>query len=101
MLLSLASELELTTCKTILERIKARAIARFGEKWMAGLVKEYVDLAILQGDEKATVVSRRSQLERVFERGSCNADKLIMLAAAVGCRFQMVCTQTIEEIEDL
>ena len=99
MLLSLVDELELTTCKAILERIRARAIDKFGEKWMAGLTNSYVSLAKSQGDEKASAGNRRTQLERVFENGSCNADTLIMLAAAVGCRFQMVCV--VEEIEEL
>jgi len=97
--LSLVCELEITTCKAILERIKARAIAKFGEKWLLNLVREYVSLSIVNGDEKATVINRRNQIERVFNVGSCNADTLIMLVAAVGCRFQMVCT--IEEVENL
>jgi hypothetical protein len=99
MLLSLVDELETTTCKAILERIKQRAIDKFGEKWLLNLVKSYVAIAVENGDEKATVINRRNQIERVFNVGSCNADTLIMLAAAVGCRFQMVCT--IEEVEEL
>lgn len=99
MLMSLANELELTTCKAILERIKQRAINKYGDKWMAGLTNEYVRLARSRGDKTATAGSRRTQLERIFERESCSADSLIQLAAAVGCRFQMVCT--IEEIEEL
>jgi hypothetical protein len=99
MLVSLDLRLEVTTCKAILERIKARAIGKYGNKWIAGIVKEYVPLAIEKGDEKATVANRRPQIERTFENGSCTADTLILLAAAVGCRFQMVCT--IEEVEDL
>ena len=91
--------MELTTSETILQRIKQRAIDKFGEKWIAGIVREYVSIALSQGDQKATTVNRRPHIERVFNIGSCNADTLIMLAAAVGCRFQMVCTK--EEIEDL
>ncbi|KAM3107286.1 hypothetical protein [Phormidesmis sp. 146-33] len=94
--LSLVCDLETTTCKAILERIKARAINKFGEKWLLNLVREYVAIC---GDEKATVINRRNQIERAFNVGSCNADTLIMLAAAVGCRFQMICVT--EEIEDL
>jgi hypothetical protein len=97
--LSLVEELEITTCKAILERIKQRATERWGDKWIANLVRAYVSIAHSQGDEKATTVNRRPHIERVFENGSCNADTLIMLAAAVGCRFQMVCVT--EEIEEL
>ncbi|GAB4379739.1 MAG: hypothetical protein Kow00121_34490 [Elainellaceae cyanobacterium] len=78
--------------KDILERIKARAIAQWGqEKWIAGLVNEYVKIAQANGDDKATAVNRRPQLERAFKVGSCTLDTAIMLAAAVGCRFQMAC----------
>lgn len=84
------------TGKDVLERIKQRAINRWGqEKWLANLVREYVKLAILQGDEKATPINRRPQIQRTFEVGSCTLDTAILLAAAVGCRFQMACT-TIE-----
>lgn len=88
-----------STAQDILERIKTRAIARWGEKkWIARLVEEYVKLAIAQGDEKATPINRRPQIERVFKVGSCTLDTAIVLAAAVGCRFQMTCVEvTIEQ----
>lgn len=103
MLLSLAETLgiesELPTCESILERIKERAIAKFGEKWLAGLTKAYIPIAIKNGDETATVARRRPQIEQIFERKSCKVDSLILLAASVGCKFQMICT--IEEVEEL
>jgi hypothetical protein len=95
----LATDSELPTCEAILERIKKRTIAKFGGKWLAGLTKAYIPLAIKSGDETATVANRRPQIEQIFKRKSCKVDSLILLAAAVGCRFQMVCT--IEEVEDL
>ena len=79
--------------QAILNRIKQRAIAQWGEdKWVVNLVREYVKLATAQGDEKATVINRRPQIQRTFEVGSCTLDTAILLAAAVGCRFQMSCT---------
>lgn len=97
--LPLIKRLETTTCKTILERIKARAVKKFGEKWIAGIVREYVAIAQEQGDTSATTLSRRPHIERAFSNGSCNADTLIMLAGSVGCKFQIVCT--VEEVENL
>ena len=98
--MSLVRELELTTCKAILERIKARAIARWSEeRWQSNLVREYCNIALENGEENATPVNRRGQIVRAFEVGSCSVDTLIMLAASVGCRFQMVCV--IEQIEEL
>lgn len=82
--------------QVILSRIRQRAIDQWGEeKWLVNLVKEYVKLATAQGDEKATVTGRRPQIQRTFEVGSCTLDTAILLAAAVGCRFQLSCT-TIE-----
>ena len=97
---TLGFDLEIATCKTVLERIKARAIGQWGErKWLAEVVKKYCQIAKTQGDETATPLARRPQLERAFERGTCTADTLIMLAATVNGRFQLVFT--IEEIEEL
>jgi hypothetical protein len=85
---------EMTSSTAILERIRERAIAKWGEeKWIVGIVRAYVEIAKAQGDEKATTVNRRTQIERVFDKGSCNLETAISLAAAVGCRFQMACTQ--------
>jgi hypothetical protein len=87
------------TAAAILERIKQRSIARWGEeKWLANLVREYVKIAQAQGDDKATPINRRPQIERAFKVGSCTLDTAITLAAAVGCRFQMACTSI--EIEE-
>ncbi len=86
----------LISAAVILERIKQRAIDRWGdEKWQMHLVREYARLAQAQGDDKATPNARRGQIVRAFEVGSCTLDTAILLAAAVGCRFQMACT-TIE-----
>ncbi|UBF27461.1 hypothetical protein K9N68_05815 [Kovacikia minuta CCNUW1] len=85
-------ELELTTAKAILERIRERAIARWGEeKWLLELVREYCKIM-----GEGTVRTRKSQIERVFEVGSCTVDTAIALAAAVGCRFQMACMEIID-----
>lgn len=84
---------------SILERIKQRAIAKWSEeKWLANLVREYVKIAQAQGDDKATPINRRPQIERAFKVGSCTLDTAINLAAAVGCRFQMACTTV--EVEE-
>jgi hypothetical protein len=76
-----------------LESIKARAIARWGDDWLLEIVREYVRLANSQGDTKATVNNRKSQMQRAFEVGSCRLETAMLLAEAVGCRFQMVCTE--------
>lgn len=96
--LSGLTPVEMTTGKTILEAIQRRAIDRWGDRWIAELVKAYVQIAIANGDEGATVVKRRPQIERAFKSGGCTLDTAIALAAAVGCRFQMACTNV--EVEE-
>jgi hypothetical protein len=76
-----------------LESIKARAIARWGDDWLLEIVREYVRLANSKGDTKAAVNNRKSQMQRAFEVGSCRLETAMLLAEAVGCRFQMVCTE--------
>ena len=76
-----------------MESIKARAIARWGDDWLLEIVREYVRLANSKGDTKATVNNRKSQMQRAFEVGSCRLETAMLLAEAVGCRFQMVCTE--------
>jgi hypothetical protein len=83
---------ETTTGKQILDAIQRRATDRWGEKWLVELVKAYVKIAIAKGDEGATVVNRRSHIERAFRSGNCKLDTALALAAAVDCKFQMVCT---------
>jgi hypothetical protein len=84
---------------TILERIKQQAIRHWGEeKWRLNLVHAYVRIAQTQGDDKATVNNRRSQIAKVFETGNCTLETAIVLAAAVGCKFQLACTKV--EVEE-
>ncbi|MGJ3252344.1 MAG: hypothetical protein ACFE0J_14640 [Elainellaceae cyanobacterium] len=82
--------------KTVLERIKDRAITKWGEEnWLLEIVREYCNLS---DDPKATVRNRKPQIQRAFEVGSCTLDTAIVLAAAVGCRFQMACVSI--EVEE-
>jgi hypothetical protein len=83
---------ETTTGKQVLDAIQQRAIERWGEKWLVELVKVYVKLTVANGDEGATVVNRRSHIERAFKSGNCKLDTVLVLAAAVDCKFQMACT---------
>jgi hypothetical protein len=96
--LSEFDSVETITGKQVLDAIARRASDRWGEKWVAELVKAYVKIAIANGDDKATPVNRRPQIERAFATGGCTLEKAIWLAAAVDCRFQLHCfTVEIEE----
>jgi hypothetical protein len=91
--------MESITSKAVLEAIQRRAIERWGQKgWRDKLAHEYVRIAQKMGDSDATYNGRRRQVRRVFEVYSCTLETAITLAAAVGCRFQLACTEiTIEE----
>ena len=80
----------MTTTQLILEKIKSRAEDLWAEKWMAELTKEYCEIAREEGEDTANPNSRRTQLERIFERGTCNSDSLFRLLEAVGYRLQLV-----------
>lgn len=84
-------DMEVSDSSDVLKTIRDVAQERWGDKWLPEIVKAYVTIAQSKGDEKATPVSRRPQLERAFERGSCNLDTALMLAASVECNFQLTC----------
>lgn len=87
----------LTTTKIVLDKIKARAIARWGDKkWLAELVREYCRIAEKPSTDPR---SRYPQIKRAFDNGGCTLDTAIALAAAVGCKFQLACTHV--EVEEL
>lgn len=90
--LSWVEPVETATAREILEAIQRRSTDRWGEKWLAELVKAYVKIAIANGDKKASTARRRPQIERAFEVGSCTLTTLIWLAAAVDCQLQLSCT---------
>lgn len=79
----------------VLNAIKDRAISLWGEdEWLREIIKEYVRLEKEQDPTtKATANSRRSQILRAFETGGCRLETAMLLADAVGCQFQMICTE--------
>ena len=92
--------LDIATGKDILQVIQQRAEKQWGDRWKANLVREYVEIVKARGfesDLNATPVNRRSQIDRAFNTGRCNMDTAIALATAVGCRFQMACTEVVVE----
>jgi hypothetical protein len=75
---------ERLTSKDVLNKVKALAIAQWGEDdWLLELVRVYAKL------DSATPVNRRSQIVRAFEVGSCNLDTAILLLESVGCRLKI------------
>ena len=79
----------------VLNAIKDRAISLWGEEnWLREIVKEYVRLEKEQDPAtNANPNNRRSQILRAFETGGCRLETAMLLADAVGCQFQMSCTE--------
>lgn len=69
---------------TILDQIKAKAIALWGDKWMTELTKMYVVIAKANGDDTATPVKRRPQIQRAFQNNGCHSETLLILIQAAG-----------------
>ena len=89
------------TCKDHIAKIEKLAIAKWGEakngygglEWQRSLVERYVELENEENPDetkKATPNRRRSQIIRALEKGTCTADTLILLYAAVDCEIQVV-----------
>jgi len=93
-LLNKTAAMDITTSKAILEAVQRRAVQRWGEaNWRAELARATVEILRQTTDPEATYENRRRQLYRVFEVWSCTLETAIALVAAVGCRFQMACTE--------
>jgi hypothetical protein len=66
--------------------IKERAIALWGDKWLARIVKEYA--RITETNERG----KFAQVQRYFKgENAPNLDSMNALMMSVNCEFQMVC----------
>jgi hypothetical protein len=74
----------------ILEEIKKRAIAKWGDKWRLEITREYCNIT-----GEGSVRTRSSQISRVFEAKGCSLETAIHLAKAVDCQMAMTCTELI------
>ena len=91
------------SCTEHLEAIQALAKEKWGTEitgyhrpaWEGKLIRSYVDVVRQKGDTEATPARRRNHLLRAFERGGCNADTLLNLYEAVGCRVQIIREQRV------
>lgn len=83
------------SCKAHLELISQLAAKKWGDDWMAGLIREYCKISQSNGEDGATYNNRRNQIKRVFTVGSCTADTLIILYYAVGCELEVSRKETI------
>jgi hypothetical protein len=74
--------------KKQINAIKERAIAIWGDNWLANLVKAYA--LIIGANER----NKFAQVQRYFKDGVIpNLDTMNALLMAVNCRFQMVYTE--------
>jgi len=83
------------SCKDHLTLISKLAADKWGEDWELSITKEYAKIRQGLGEETATTNSRRNQIRRAFEVGSCTADTLITLYHAVNCELEISCKKLI------
>ena len=76
-------------CKDHLELISRLAEEQWGDKWQLEIVRAYVGVVNSQSGEQTTVDKRKTTIARAFSVGSCTADTLINLYAAVNCEIQV------------
>lgn len=82
------------TSAELLQKIRNRAISRWGEKkWLPRLTEEYIKIS----GAETTIKNRSPQIKTAFEVGNCRLDTAIFLARAVGCSFKVVCV-SVEEL---
>lgn len=77
------------TCKDHLALISKLAEEQWNDKWQLEIVRAYVGVINKQSAEQTTVDKRKTTIARVFNVGSCTADTLITLYAAVNCEIQI------------
>ena len=78
-------------CAELIDLVKGRAVEKWGDNWMASIVREYVAIAKADfGDASATVTRRRPQIERLFEKRNCQVDTLLILLATVDLKIKLV-----------
>ena len=77
----------------IFEKLETHAISLWGQdKWMSELAKAYAKVSRQRGDAGARVVNRRPQLERAFERKSCNVATLLKICEALNLELKLLAT---------
>jgi hypothetical protein len=81
----------------VLSKIQQYAIAQWGDRWLLELVQRYVSVSKSAGDDAATTVNRRPQIERIFKENSCNLGSFLLLAKAAGINVEL----TVQRIEKL
>ncbi len=92
--LPIVAILTVTTTKEIIQVIENRAMTMWGEKaWKAKLAQATIEI-IRRTDPEATYEKRRRQIYNVFSTYSCSVETLFALLEAVGCRLQLICTET-------
>lgn len=78
------------TAETALEKVKQAAISEWGEeRWLVELTRRYNELYNEDGDTTQAFKNRRSQIGRIFDKGSCTADWLFRLAHTAGCKISI------------
>jgi DNA-binding phage protein len=94
--LYLALNLDMTSAeqaKAIVDAIASEAKDRWGDRWIAELVRAYCEIETAETGKEVKPVARRSQLVRAIELATPTLETLLRLAAAVDMELQAVITR--------
>lgn len=79
--------------KAIIEAIQSEAQQKWGEDWLASLVRAYCEIESQETGKLIKPVARRSQIARTLEASSATLPVLLRLIAAVGGSLEMTITR--------
>lgn len=79
--------------KSIIEAISREAKARWGDDWIAELVRAYCEIESAEVGELIKPQKRRSQIERSMKTHSATLPTLIRLTKAVGIEIELTITE--------
>jgi DNA-binding phage protein len=75
--------------KALIQAISQEAQSKWGDEWIAALVRAYCEIESQEAGKLVKPVQRRSQLVRVLEEGNPTLETLLRLAKAVGAEINL------------
>lgn len=76
--------------KAVIQAISQEAQSKWGEDWIASLVRAYCEIESQESGKLIKPVQRRSQLVRAIEEGNPTLETLLRLCRAVNAELQLI-----------
>ncbi|PZV09156.1 MAG: hypothetical protein DCF22_18920 [Leptolyngbya sp.] len=79
--------------KAIIEAISQEAKSKWGDDWIASLVRAYYEIESQEAGKLIKPVARRSSLVRSLEEGNPTLETLLRLTKAIGADLELAITR--------